>query len=309
MCQTCDETGGREEGQDRREHHHHDLGRDEGLPLGQDVGEDAGEQAKDHDRQELRGGHDAQPQGIAAGDRQHEPRLRDLLHPRADERDRLAGEEEPVVSVAERGHRLRAHDVARRQGGRAGHRRDPRAGRGPGCGPPPGCGSGPPSRLARCSSRWRRRPRASAIIAVEAGTLGDERLDLPIDPRGRVLEQRASLGLVAGRPEPLSIALARGLVLEQLADLGEREPGVVAQGADEAQALEVGCVEQAVGAVRPGGGLQEAHLFVVADRAGRQAGLGGDILDPEEGGFGGGRGGREGLRGHPANDTTTFTFT
>ena len=144
---------------------------------------------------------------------------------------------------------------------------------------------------------------------VEAGTLGFERLDLPIDSRGRVLEQRASLGLVAGRPEPLSIALARGLVLEQLADLGEREPGVVAQGADEAQALEVGRVEQAVGAVRSGGGLQEAHLLVVADRAGRQAGLGGDILDPEEGGYGGGRGGREGLRGHPANDTTTFTFT
>ena len=64
---------------------------------------------------------------------------------------------------------------------------------------------------------------------VEAGTLGDERLDLPIDPGGRVLEQGAPLGLVAGRAEPLSIALARGLVLEQLADLGEREPGVVAE--------------------------------------------------------------------------------
>ena len=120
---------------------------------------------------------------------------------------------------------------------------------------------------------------------IEAGALGDERLDLPIDPGGRVLEQRAALGLVAGRSETLSIALARRLVLEQLADLGEREPGVVAQGADEAQALEVGRVEQAVGAVRSGGGLQEAHLFVVADRAGRQAGLGGDILDPEEGGY------------------------
>ena len=56
------EIRGRQEGQDRREHHHHDLGREEGLPLGQDVGEDAGEQAQDHDRQELRGGHDTQPQ-------------------------------------------------------------------------------------------------------------------------------------------------------------------------------------------------------------------------------------------------------
>ena len=84
---------------------------------------------------------------------------------------------------------------------------------------------------------------------VEAGTLGDEGLDLPVDAGGGVLEQRTSLGLVTGRSEPLSIALARGLVLEQLADLGEREPGVVAEGADEAQALEVGRVEQAVCAV------------------------------------------------------------
>ena len=30
-----------------------------------------------------------------------EPRLGDLLHPRPDERDQLAGEEEPVVAVAE----------------------------------------------------------------------------------------------------------------------------------------------------------------------------------------------------------------
>ena len=120
--------------------------------------------------------------------------------------------------------------------------------------------------------------------------LGFKRLDLAIDPGGRVLEQGASLGLVAGRPESQSIALARGLVLQQLADLGQREPGVVAQGADEAQALEVGRVEQAVGAIRPGGRLQEADLLVIADRAGRQAGLGCDILDPEEGGLGGGRG-------------------
>ena len=38
------------------------------LALRQDVGEDAGEQAQDHDRQELGGGHDAEPQRVAAGE-------------------------------------------------------------------------------------------------------------------------------------------------------------------------------------------------------------------------------------------------
>ena len=92
---------------------------------------------------------------------------------------------------------------------------------------------------------------------------------------------------VAGRAEALAVALAGGLVLEQLADLGEAEPGVVAQLLDEPQSLEVGRVEQAVRAVAAGGRLEQAELFVVADRAGRQAGLGRDLLDPEEAFVGG----------------------
>ena len=144
---------------------------------------------------------------------------------------------------------------------------------------------------------------------VQPGALGFERLDLALDPGGGVVQQGTPFGLVTGRPETQSIALARGLVLEQLADLGQREAGVVAQGAEEAQALQVGRVEQPVGAVRSGGGLQEADLLVITDRAGRQAGLGGNILDPKEGGLGGCRGGRKSLGGRPANDTTTFTFT
>ena len=39
-----------------------------------------------------------------AGQLQHEPRLGDRLHPRPDQGDPLAGEEEPVVAVAERAH-------------------------------------------------------------------------------------------------------------------------------------------------------------------------------------------------------------
>jgi len=78
---------------------------------------------------------------------------------------------------------------------------------------------------------------------VEARALLLERRDLSIDPLAGVADEGPPLGLVAGRPEALSIALARRFVLQQLADLGEREPGVVAQGADEAEALEVGGVE------------------------------------------------------------------
>ena len=101
------------------------------------------------------------------------------------------------------------------------------------------------------------------------------------------MSERRSLR-VPGRAEALAIALAGGLVLEQLADLGQAEPGVVAQLLDEAQSLQVGGIEQAVRAVAAGGRLEQADLFVVADRAGRQAGLGRDLLDPEEAFVGGG---------------------
>ena len=117
----------------------------------------------------------------------------------------------------------------------------------------------------------------------QAASASCEGRDLAVDAVARVLEERAPLGGVAGRPEALAIALAGGLVLEQLADLGQAEPGVVAQLLDEAQALQVGGVEEAVRAVGAGGRLEQPDLLVVADRPGRQAGLGRDLLDPEEG--------------------------
>ena len=43
-------------------------------------------------------------------------------------------------------------------------------------------------------------------------------------------------------------------------------------------------VVQAVRALRSGRRLEQPDLLVVADRPGRQAGLGGDLLDLEEGG-------------------------
>jgi hypothetical protein len=143
------EAGRGQHGEDGREDHHHDLDREQRLPLGEHVGEDPGEQAEDHHRQELRGGDHAQPQRIAVGDRQHQPGLRDLLHPRPDQRDGLATEEEPVIAVAECRQRFGTDEAAWSEGRWTGHGR----GSVPGCCPPPGCGSGPPSRLARCSSR------------------------------------------------------------------------------------------------------------------------------------------------------------
>ena len=105
--------------------------------------------------------------------------------------------------------------------------------------------------------------------------------------RARAFEQeRPALVGIAGLAEALAVALARGVVLEQLADLGEREAGVVAQAPDELQPVEVGGVVQAVVAVRASGRLEQADLLVVADRAGRQAGLGRDLVDAQEAGLG-----------------------
>ena len=110
--------------------------------------------------------------------------------------------------------------------------------------------------------------------------------------------------------EALAVPFAGGLVLEQLADLGQREPGVVAQAADELEPVEVGRVVQPVVAFGAGGRLEQPDLLVVADRAGRQAGLGRDLVDPQEplGELGVGAGDWA-LDIFPQTDTTTLTFT
>ena len=91
------------------------------------------------------------------------------------------------------------------------------------------------------------------------------------------------------RTEPLANTDPRRLVLEQLADLGQREPGVVAQAADEAQPLEIIRVVEAVGSLASGSRLEQPDLLVVANRTGRQPGFRGDFLDAEQSrrGFGG----------------------
>ena len=102
------------DGQDReddREGHHHGLDDDQGRALGQGVREHAREQPEDHDRDELGGGHDPEPERVV-GQLEDQPGLGDLLHPGADERDRLAAEEQPVVAMAEGGDAAGAHHRA-----------------------------------------------------------------------------------------------------------------------------------------------------------------------------------------------------
>ena len=91
----------------------------------------------------------------------------------------------------------------------------------------------------------------------EAYGLRLEGLDLALDALARVEDERPPLGGIMGGAEALPIALAGGLVLEQLADLGEREPSLVAQLLDGAEALEIGRVVQAVRAVGSGRRLEE----------------------------------------------------
>ena len=153
-----DEVRDRQHGQDDGERHHHDLGRDEGLALREGIRGDAGEQAQDHDRDELGGGDDAEPDRVA-GQLQDEPRLGDLLHPRPDEGHGLAAEEDPVVAVLERHRAAGPRGPVHREGVAPDH------------GWRSGWADGPPSTSARCWSMWARRVLASAIIVARRAAL------------------------------------------------------------------------------------------------------------------------------------------
>ena len=97
--------GERERGDQARERHLRGLRPDHRPPRVEPVDDDACEEAEDREREELRDGEDAD------GDRRvreldHEPALREALHPRPGLRDDLTGEEVAVVAVvAEAGER------------------------------------------------------------------------------------------------------------------------------------------------------------------------------------------------------------
>jgi hypothetical protein len=73
----------------------------------------------------------------------------------------------------------------------------------------------------------------------ESLRLGFQDLDLAIDPNLRVDQDRAPLGRILRLAEALPVALAGVLVLEELADLGEGEAGIVTEAPDEQEPLEI----------------------------------------------------------------------
>ncbi len=75
---------------------HPDLGSQEDAPLGVSVGDEAAGQAEHQRRHELEGGRDADVGG-AAGEAQHQPVLRDALHPGAGVGHHLTGCKQPEV--------------------------------------------------------------------------------------------------------------------------------------------------------------------------------------------------------------------
>ena len=72
------------------------LGRHHEPTRVETVGEDAGKEAEDAERQELAEDENAD-RDRRSGQLEHEPRHRDVLHPRSRDRDRLADEEQPVL--------------------------------------------------------------------------------------------------------------------------------------------------------------------------------------------------------------------
>ena len=142
------------------------------------VGEDAGKEAEHAEREELAEDEDAD-RDRRSGQLEHEPRHRDVLHPRSRDGDRLADEEEPVVAMPEAGERasVQAHE-------RGGH--------------------------GRASMRVRSGSTASAMEArasvVQRSQAGDEP-PTPFSPRAHELEHTLPFG---GQLEADSASIAAG---------------------------------------------------------------------------------------------------
>ena len=96
------QAGQRDDGERDRDEHRRPLGGDQQPPRVEAVDHDAGGEPEQEERDEPAERERADGEG-RAGELDHEPRERDVLHPRAGERDDLAREEEPVVPVAVEG--------------------------------------------------------------------------------------------------------------------------------------------------------------------------------------------------------------
>ena len=80
----------------------------------------------------------------------------------------------------------------------------------------------------------------------QPGDLPAQAGELLIDTGEAPVEDAAPLHRVVGRVELLAGQPAGSLVLEKPADLGDREPGVVAEALDEAEPVDVELVEEPV---------------------------------------------------------------
>ena len=89
-----------ERAQHQCEAHGGRLGAQQAKALGQRISGQPAEQSQDHDRDELGGGHETQ-RDRAVRELQHQPVLRDGLHPGAGERHQLSEVEQPEVAVPE----------------------------------------------------------------------------------------------------------------------------------------------------------------------------------------------------------------
>ena len=76
------------------------LGREDQPALGQPVGERARDDREEEHGRELEGADEPELEG-RVGQLEHEPRLRDRLHPRPDQRDELPRPEDAEVTVVE----------------------------------------------------------------------------------------------------------------------------------------------------------------------------------------------------------------
>ena len=199
-----------------------DLGRDERLPLRQGVGDEAAEQAEDDHGRELGGGDAAEHERVV-GQLQDQPGLGDGLHPRADQRESLADEEQPVVAMPERARSPWMRASRRTAGASSGDHR--------------------PRLVERVVGQRGRSRRGAPEVGAALVGLADHRLE-PVDlgaqgvrsggRSGRaVIDDRPALGRVVASRGNGPGSRPGGLVLEQLAELGQAEPGVVAEALDE----------------------------------------------------------------------------
>ena len=264
---------GRDERRERECQDHQDgLGGHERPALRQMIGDEPAEQAEDQHRRELRRGDEAEVERIVR-QLEDEPVLGDGLHPRPDQRDQLPEPEEPVVAMVQR-----VPDAQLAESRDRPHRQQPADDRAV-MAPAPR-----PSLSARSFSRNRsRRDSASPSIVASRSIFA---CSTPTDRSTRASEStrtwRRTAGSSVARYSARLVARAV-LVFEELADLGEREAGHVAQLADVADSLHVRRVVQAVVAVGAGGRLEKADLLVIPHGSGRGTGLGCDLLDSQEG--------------------------